>query len=101
MRTRLLRGVFARAAAPALAMLLVAGTARDLAAQTPFVPYFGKLGPDFLQRLGQDSRRGVQLGGLLACLTGQFQEALDLIIGVGQFIAERRAVGLRVGDGDG
>ncbi len=42
MRTRLLRGVFARAAAPALAMLFVAGAARELAAQTPFVPYFGK-----------------------------------------------------------
>jgi len=42
MRTRLLRGVLARAAAPALAMVFLAAAARDLSAQTPFVPYFGK-----------------------------------------------------------
>ncbi|HEY7450242.1 MAG TPA: hypothetical protein VH702_18945 [Vicinamibacterales bacterium] len=42
MRTRLLRGAFARAAAPALAMLFIVGAARELSAQTPFVPYFGK-----------------------------------------------------------
>ena len=42
MRTRVLRGVLARAAAQALAILFVAVTARDLSAQTPFVPYYGK-----------------------------------------------------------
>jgi hypothetical protein len=42
MRTRLLRGVLARATAAILALLFLATTARDLAAQTPFVPYFGK-----------------------------------------------------------
>ena len=35
-------GVVARAAVPALAILLIAVGARDLSAQTPFVPYFGK-----------------------------------------------------------
>ena len=42
MRTRLLRGAFARAAAPAIAMVFLAVAARDLSAQTPYVPYFGK-----------------------------------------------------------
>ena len=42
MRTRLMRGALARAAAPVLALTILGAAPGELSAQTPFVPYFGK-----------------------------------------------------------
>ena len=42
MRKHVLRGVLARTVAPLMVLVFLALTARDLTAQTPFVPYFGK-----------------------------------------------------------